>query len=273
MKGQHTVETKQFTSIRMEMDEPIWRIVLSRPEVRNAHDLVTFQELVAAFDEAERDDSCRCVVLAADGPVFSAGQDLQFQKTATAREKDDYGLWNVAARQRIQRNFKPVVAAVNGPAVGGGTYLATACDLVVAVDTAFFQMREIKAGNHSGGAHLFTVGRSRSLEMNLLAHRIPATQALDWGLINRCVPAADFEATVAEIAAELAALPPLAVRYTKAATNLLLDIAGFSQLLDAGSPMQRYLALTADSVEAKDAIREKRDPVFTGGFPARGEMQ
>ena len=97
-----------YTSIRVHDDGPIRRIVLSRPEVRNAHDLRMFQELVSAFDDAERDDSCRCVVLAADGPVFCAGQDLRFMATATARDKDEYGRWNVAARQRIQRNFKPL---------------------------------------------------------------------------------------------------------------------------------------------------------------------
>lgn len=263
----------EYTSIRLETGDPVWRVVLSRPDVRNAHDLRTFRELVDAFDAAEHDDSCRCVVLAADGPVFCAGQDLGFMKTATPRDRDEYGRWNVAARQRIQRNFKPVVAAVNGPAVGGGVYLATACDLVVAVDTAFFQMREISAGNHSGGAHLFTVGRARSLELNLLGRRLSATEAADWGLINKAVPADEFDATVAGYAKQLSELPPLAVRYTKSATNLLLDMAGFTPLLEAGAPMQRYLGLTHDGVEAKAAFRERRDPVFTGTLPEREDMR
>ncbi len=254
-------------AILVERVSPIWRVVLNRPEVRNAHDLQMFKEIVAAFDEAERDDACRCVVLAAEGPVFCAGQDLRFTRSADPRAIDDYGRWNVAARQKIQRNFKPVVAAVSGPAIGGGVYLATACDLVVAVDSAFFQMGEIHAGNHAGGAHLFTVGRARALEMALLGQRIPAQQALEWGMINRCVAADDFDATVARLASDLAALPPLAVRYTKQATNLILDMAGFSQLLDAGGVMQRYLGLTPDGREAKVAFNEKRKPRFTGAFP------
>jgi enoyl-CoA hydratase/carnithine racemase len=261
-----------YTSIRVEDDGPVWRIVLARPERRNAHDLRTFKELAAALDAAEAADACRCVVLAADGPVFCAGQDLTFMKTATAEDKDAYGRWNVAVRQKIQRHFKPVVAAVSGPAVGGGVYLATACDLVVAVDTAFFQMREITAGNHSGGAHLFTVGRARSMELNLLGRRVSAADALSWGLINACVPADGFDAAVADYADRLCALPPLAVRYTKSATNLLLDMAGYSQWLEAGAPMQRYLGLTHDGLEAKEAVRERRDPVFTGELPERTEM-
>ncbi|MDX3906143.1 MAG: enoyl-CoA hydratase-related protein [Pigmentiphaga sp.] len=256
-------------SQHIEIDKrgAIWRIVINRPEVKNAHDLQTFKELVAAFDQVEADPGCRCAVLTGAGDFFSAGQDLRFTAQADAMAIDDYGRWNVAARQRIQRNFKPVVAGVNGPAIGGGVYLATACDLVVAVDTSFFQMREIQAGNHSGGAFLFTVGRARSLELSLLGGRLPAAQALEWGLINRCVAADGFESTVDELATALSELPPLAIRYTKNATNLLLDMAGFSTHMEAGAPMQRYLGLTPDGREAKRAFNERRKPAFTGAFP------
>ncbi|VCU68390.1 1,4-Dihydroxy-2-naphthoyl-CoA synthase [Pigmentiphaga humi] len=253
--------------IVIDKSSPIWRVTIDRPDVKNAHDLQTFKELVAAFDEVEADPACRCAVLTGAGGFFSAGQDLRFTAQADAMDIDAYGRWNVAARQRIQRNFKPVVAAVNGPAIGGGVYLATACDLVVSVDSAFFQMREIQAGNHSGGAFLFTVGRARSLELSLLGGRLPAPQALEWGLINRCVPREDFDSTVDELANALAELPPLAIRYTKNATNLLLDMAGFSNHMEAGAPMQRYLGLTPDGREAKRAFNERRKPAFTGRFP------
>lgn len=257
-----------FKNILVERDGPIWRVVLNRPEVRNAHDLETFRELVAAFDLVENDPGCRCAILTGAGDFFSAGQDLRFTRSADARLIDEYGRVNVAARQRIQRNFKPVVAAVNGPAIGGGCYLATSCDIVVAVDTAYLQMREIHAGNHAGGAFLFTVGRARSLELSLLGRKISAGQAESWGLINRSVPAEDFDKTVNEYAAALSELPPLAVRYTKASTNLLLDMAGFSTHLDAGAPMQRYLGLSPDGREAKAAFNERRPPRFTGEYPS-----
>ena len=256
-----------------EQDGAVWRVVINRPEVKNAHNLDTFKELVAAFDEVENDPDCRVAVLTGAGNVFCAGQDLRFTGAADARAADAYGRWNVAARQRIQRNFKPVVAAVNGPAIGGGAYLATACDLIVAVDTAFFQMREIQSGNHAGGALLHTIGRARSLEMTLLGRRVPAPQAEAWGLINRSVPAAEFQAAVDDYVNELAALPPLAIRYTKSAANLLLDMAGFTAHLEAGGPMQRYLALTPDGREAKAAFNEKRKPKFTGAYPAHGERK
>jgi enoyl-CoA hydratase/carnithine racemase len=256
-----------YRAIRVESEGPAWRVVLNRPEVRNAHDLDMFKELVDAFRTAEDDDGCRCIVLTGAGTVFCAGQDLRFTRAADGRARDEYGKWNVAARQCIQRNAKPVVAAVNGPAIGGGVYLATACDLVVAVDTAFFQMGEIYAGNHSGGAHLFTIGRARALELALLGRRLPAPKALEWGLINKCVPAAELNGAVADYVDALIELPPLALRYTKSATNLLLDTAGFSAALEAGGAMQRYLGLTPDGLEAKIAFAEHRKPQFTGKMP------
>lgn len=260
-----------YKSIKIEKQGAVTRVVLNRPEVKNAHDLNMFREITQAFDDIENDPDCRCAVLTGAGDIFCAGQDLNFTRNATAQDFDGYGRANVAARQRIQRNYKPVVAAINGPAIGGGVYLATSCDLVVAVDTSFLQMREIQAGNHAGGAFLFTVGRVRSLELSLLGRRIPAPQAEAWGLINRSVPAAEFDAAVDDYVNALLELPPLAIRYTKAATNVLLDTAGFSTHLDAGGPMQRYLGLSPDGREAKRAFAEKRKPQFTGAFPRAAE--
>ena len=260
-----------YKTIQIEKRGAVTRVVLNRPEVKNAHDLAMFREIAQAFDEIESDPDCRCAVLTGAGDIFCAGQDLNFTRNANAQDFDAYGRANVHARQRIQRNYKPVVAAVNGPAIGGGVYLATACDLVVAVDTAFLQMREIQAGNHAGGAFLFTVGRVRSLELSLLGRRIPAPQAEQWGLINRSVPAAEFDAAVDDYVNALLELPPLAIRYTKAATNVLLDTAGFSTHLDAGGPMQRYLGLSPDGREAKRAFAEKRKPQFTGAFSRAAE--
>ena len=254
-------------SLLVEKNGPVWRVILNRPEVKNAHDLDMFKEIVAAFDEVENDPDCRCAVLTGSGDFFCSGQDLRFTRGADAQTVDAYGRWNVAARQRIQRNFKPVVAAMNGPAIGGGVYLATACDLVVAVDTAFLQLGEIQAGNHSGGAFVYTIGRARALEMALLGRRVPAPQAEAWGLINRSVPAAQFDAAVKDYTDALSALPPLALRYTKNATNILLDMGGFSTHMEAGAPMQRYLGLTPDGREAKLAFKEKRKPRFTGAYP------
>lgn len=257
-----------LSRIEVEVVGAVWTFVLARPELRNAHDLQTFKELSFALNEAEQNDDCRCVVLRGEGEYFCRGQDFDWMKGASPREQDQYGRWNVETREKIRRLYKPVVAAVNGPAIGGGAYLATACDLIVAVDTAYFEMLEIWVGHHSGGAHLFSVGRARSMEMNLLGGRISATKAEAWGLINAAVSADQFDNRVDDFVKTLCALPPLSVRYTKAASNLLLDMAGYSQWLEAGSPMQRYLTLTPDGARAKAAARERKPtPPFNGQMP------
>lgn len=262
-------QTVPFTSILVEQQGLVWRIVLNRPEKKNAHDTLMFKEIVQALDMLEQEPACRCIVITGAGNVFSAGQDLSFTTKATPEQLDEYGRWNVAARERMQRNHKPVVAAINGPAIGGGSYIAMSCDLVVAVDTAYFQMREIEVGNHSGGAAMFTIGRARSLEMTLLGRKIPAGKALEWGMINRVATADEFDAAVDDYAQALAGMPPLAIRYTKASANLLLDMAGYGAHLDGLAPMQQFLMLTPDGKEAKAAFRERRKPNFTGAYPLR----
>jgi len=260
-----------YKSIKVERRGAVTFVILNRPALKNAHDLNMFLEISQAFNDIESDSLCRCAVLTGEGDFFCAGQDLNFTRNATPEEFDAYGRANVNARQRIQRNNKPVVAALNGPAIGGGAYLATSCDLVVAVDSSYLQMREIQAGNHAGGAFLFTIGRVRSLELSLLGRKIQAPQAENWGLINRSVSADEFQAAVDDYVNALLELPPLAIRYTKAATNLLLDTAGFSTHMDAGGPMQRYLGLSPDGREAKRAFTEKRKPKFTGAYPRASE--
>lgn len=261
--------TKTFDSLLVSQTGAVWTITLNRPEVKNAHDTLVFQEISQALEMLEGNDECRCIVMTGSGDFFSSGQDLRFTATATSEQMNEYGYWNEGTRQRMQRSPKPIIAAVNGPAVGGGSYIAMSCDLVVAVDTAYFQMREIQAGNHSGGVALLSVGRARSLEMSLLGRKLTAPEAERWGLINRCVPAAEFADAVNDYAMALAELPPLAIKYTKMSTNILMDSAGYSNHLAASGTMQNYLTMSPDGREAKLAFKEKRKPVFTGAMPSR----
>jgi enoyl-CoA hydratase/carnithine racemase len=255
-----------YETILYRTEGPVATISLNRPERRNALNTQLFMELVDALDVAEADENVRCVVLTGEGPVFCAGQDLKFTLEADLKAYEEYGKWNRMGRDRIRKLEKPVVARVQGDAIGGGTYIATACDLVVAVKHARFAMREINAGVHSGGAHLFTVGRARAMEMNLLGRYVSAEEAERWGLINKAVEPDQLDAAVKDYVDQLCELPPLGLKYTKIATNLLLNIAGFDALLDArvGHP---FLFLTEDNKEAKRAILEKRKPRFTGKLP------
>lgn len=238
-------------------------VTLCRPERRNALDSVVLRNLLVALNDAEHDEAVRVVVLTGEGPTFCAGQNLKFTLEANFDEKEEYQRLNYAVRDRLRRLDKPVVARVQGDALGGGTYLATSCDLIVAVRTARFAMREIHSGEQSGGAHLFTIGRARASEMNLLGRYVQADEAERWGLINRSVEPEQLDGAVAEYVDALAALPPIGLKYTKISQNLLLDMAGYAAHVQA-RPGNPYLFLTEDAKEARQAFVERRKPKFQG---------
>jgi len=254
--------------VRVERDGHIARIWMARSEKRNALNTEFCRQLVEAFESVENDDDVRVIVFGGEGPVFCAGQDLAFTSAATLDEWEEYRVWNRRIRDKIQHIGKPVVARVHGHALGGGMWLATCCDLIVAAESAEFAMREIHAGVHSGSAHILTVGRQRAMEINMLGRRITAAEAERWDLINKVVPDDRIDEGVKEFTDQLLALPPLGLKYTKVAANLLLQIAGHYTVLDA-SPGHPYLFLTEDSREAKLSFVEKRKPAFTGKRPQR----
>lgn len=257
------VETKTYQRHLYEKDGPVARITFNRPEKRNAHDTEFFKELYDALDVAEHDPAVRVVVIASTGPVFCAGQDLKFSATADQATWDEYTKWNRGSRDKIQYLEKPVIARVQGAALGGGTYIATACDLIVATKSARFQMREIHAGNQSGGSHLLTIGKQRALEMTLLGRSVNADEAERWGLINKCVETEEeMDAQIQEWIDMLLVLPPLGLAATKRSANLALELAGFQLLRKA--EIGRDLFHTEDYWEAKRAFGEKRKPNFQG---------
>lgn len=214
--------------VRFETAGPIATITLDRPDARNAYSDAMIDGLERAFDEAERDDAIRVVILAGAGPVWSAGGDVKLMRqragmfagdAATLRGRYADGIQRVP--RRLARFGKPVVAAIHGAAIGAGLDLACMCDLRVAAEDAKFGSTFVKLGLVPGDGGAFflarTVGFSRALELALTGRIIDAAEALRIGLVHRVVPAGDLETAARALADELAALPPLAVRLTKAA--------------------------------------------------------
>lgn len=247
------------------LDDGVLRITLNRPESLNAVTAAGLERLESVFRDAAGDPGVRVVVLRGAGAGFCSGADLadggdDRPSTATI----DHGNGVVTAIRRMDR---PVVAAVHGPCAGIGVSLALACDLVVAADDAFLLLAFANIGlMPDGGATALvaaSIGRARAMRMALLAERIPAGQALDWGLVSHVVPADTFDAGVDEIVDVLRAGPTRAYAATKAAIGeaTLAELDGAFQRERHG---QDRLLRSDDFAEGVGAFRERRRARFTG---------
>jgi 2-(1,2-epoxy-1,2-dihydrophenyl)acetyl-CoA isomerase len=247
------------------------RITLNRPDVMNAWDKQLGIDLLAAVEQAAADDAVRAVVVTGAGRGFSSGADLRAGFDPTPDGHPDVG---TALRERyhpiiagLRRMPKPVLAAVNGPAVGIGCSLALACDLIVARESAYFLLAFVNIGLvPDGGSSLLLperVGLARATEMAMLGERISARQALEWGLINRVTADDEFEDAVGELAARLAAGPTAAYGAAKRQLNEWL-FGRIDAQLELEASLQQQAATSLDFREGVQAFLEKRRPAFEG---------
>ncbi len=242
-------------------DGPVARISFNRPERRHATNTQFYKDFHGCLDEAENNVGVRVVVIGSGGPVFCAGQDLKWSSQATPEEFTEYTTLLGQAWQRLRRFPKPVVTRVQGDALGGGMFLIANSDLVVVKKTARLAFREINTGEISGAAMLFTVGRARALELNLLGRYITGEEAERWNMINRAVDTDDeLDLQVNDWVQQLLNLPPLSLAATKAVINFRLEVAG-EGLRPPTLPDLRH---SEDRLEAKRAWVERRPPVFRG---------
>lgn len=245
----------------------IVRILLDDPDTRNALGDDLLDELLAGFERAKDDDAVRVVVLGTTHEkIFSAGGDLK------AFASDVPAITKYSGLDRFPRLYrligelgKPVLCAAGGDVLAGAFGLALACDLILAKDTVSFGCPEINVGVFPFmiSALIYrNVPRMRANELMMLGERISAVDAADLGIVNRVVPAADFDRVVTEWAQRLAAKSPLLMRLGKDAIAATRDLA----LPEALGALQSQLALaftTQDIQEGVSAFREKRAPVWT----------
>jgi len=241
-------------------------VTLNRPEVYNAFNRALHDALREALTEAQ-DPAVRCVVVTGAGKGFCAGQDLKEFGQVSASIRDALEQTYHPHIRLVRALEKPVIAAVNGPAAGAGLSFACACDIRVASDTATFVPGFVGIGlvPDSGGTWFIhrLLGFARAFEWMCANTRLSATEALDWGLVSEVVPAASFESRVAELAAEWAARPTLAVGRTKQLFEHAFS-ASLEEQLALEAELQQASVATADFREGVGAFLEKRPPTFTG---------
>jgi enoyl-CoA hydratase len=257
-----------FDNLLVQRESGVAVLTVQRPERLNALDASTLDELRQAVLDFQQDSSIRCVIVTGSGDkAFVAGADINEIARATPEGARQHALRGQQVFDLIEQLGKPVIAAVNGFALGGGCELAMACTFRVAADTARFGQPEINLGlipGFAGTQRLARlIGKSKAMEMILIGNPISASEALAIGLINRVVPAADLMNHARALAVELATKPPIALRYAMEAVNRGLEMP-FAQACGLEAALFGMVTATADMKEGTRAFLEKRKPGFTG---------
>ncbi|HEY2441962.1 MAG TPA: enoyl-CoA hydratase-related protein [Streptosporangiaceae bacterium] len=264
--------TGQYETVNLYRRGAAAKIELNRPERMNAWDGTLGPELLDAVNTVAGDTGVRAVLITGAGRAFSSGADLKGHAPQTPEGHPD--LYRVLTERYhpiitgIRRMPKPVVAAVNGVAAGIGLSLVLACDLVTAAESAYFLLAFVNIGLvPDGGSSLLVpsrVGFTRAAELALLGEPLPAGRALDWGLINRVWPDAEFAARADELLSRLADGPTGSYAGTKRQLNQWLYQQMDAQLeFEAG--IQQEMAASGDFAEGIAAFLEKRPARFGGG--------
>jgi methylglutaconyl-CoA hydratase len=250
-------------TVRIEADGPVLRVTLARPEVRNALNDTVMRSIAEALDRAQSDAAIRMVVVTGEGKAFSAGADLEFMRKialggpeankADAREMG--GLFH-----RISESPKPVIARVNGPAIGGGVGLMAACDIVVASSDAFFQFSEVRLGLVPAVISPFCVrrmGAATARRLFLTGERFAAADAARYGLVDRVVGPEDLDKIVGEMCDHLRQAGPLALVEAKKLVDAVSNLPPRDVLSYTAECIARLRA-SDEAQEGMKAFLEKR---------------
>ena len=243
-------------------------ITIHRPDKLNALDMATLDALHAAFSAAASDGGVRVVVLTGSGPkAFVAGADIAEMASLTPVQGRDFSQRGQRMMRAVEKMPKPVVAMINGFALGGGLELAMCCHLRIAADTAKVGQPEINLGlipGFGGSQRLLRLaGRAATLELCLLGAPIDAAHAMQLGIVNRVVPAAGLETETMKLAGQLANAAPLALRGLLDCINVGGE-CGIEEGLEYESAQFGLMFATDDMREGTAAFLERRKPAFVG---------
>lgn len=251
-------------SVLLEVKDYVALVTLSRPPV-NALSRAMRREIVAIFDEISARDDIRCAVLTGQGAIFCAGADLKDRPDAEIA--GDFLEHNRITRETgnaIRECAKPVIAAINGAALGAGFGLAAACDILYASENATVGMPEINVGLAGGASMLKTVfGRSTLRRMFFTGQRLTAHDLLQRNVIEAVLPPEELLPVAMKLAHEIASKAPLAVAYAKRAANMV-DVMPQRDAYRFEQEFTMALSKTEDAREARMAFLEKRTPQFKG---------
>jgi crotonobetainyl-CoA hydratase len=257
-----------YEFIRVEREGPITTVILNRPEVMNALHSPAHFELADAFD-AFRDDPNQwvAIVTGAGERAFSAGNDLKHQAGGGRMGSPPSGFAGLTSRFDLD---KPLIAAVNGVAMGGGFEIALACDIILAAETAVFALPEPRVGLAAlaGGLHRLPreIGAKRALGMILTARRVTAEEGQALGFVNEVVPAAELMIAARRWAHQICELSPMSVRASKQAVCRGLAEPSLQAAIEGQNKYPAVAALfqSEDFVEGPKAFAEKRPPQWKG---------
>ena len=262
-----TKETK-FNTISYSLDNKIAKINLARPEVHNAFNEVMIAELTHVFSRISQDDSARVVVLTGNGESFCAGADLNWMKK----------MINFSYQQNLEDSLKlaelfylmyslpkPIIARINGTAIGGGTGLVAVCDIAIAAEKARFSLSEVKLGLVPACISPYVirkVGEGRCREFFLTGERLTANRALELGLVNQVVPLEGLDQAVEEKVKQLISSGPKAIAMCK---ELLKNVPGmsFDEAKTYTADMIASMRIGDEGQEGMNAFLEKRKPKWT----------
>ncbi len=255
-----------YEAILVEREAPVATITMNRPERRNALSVDMMQELIDAFKTLSRDKEVRAIVLAANGPAFSAGHDLRELVGGTI---NDYRyVFDVCTEMMmtIQAIPQPVIAQVHKIATAAGCQLVATCDLAVAATEARFATPGVRIGLFCTTPMVAlsrAVGRKRALQMLMTGEPIPASTAAEWGLVNQVVPAEELASATRALALSIAHASPLTVALGKQAFYSQIDLDQPKAYAYAKEVMSMN-AMAVDAQEGMCAFLEKREPTWVG---------